>query len=298
MKQFLISLLILVLGVLPAFADNAGIRADTLNLGAETSVDKSIKFHINAGSANPVIKAEQSTGKLKFSDDGTNFYTVAKTLPTISVVTAGSHIGGFSANGSGTYTTPSGVLYIRVKMVGGGGGGQGSSTSGWAPTAGIGGTTTFGTSLLTATGGNGGSIQGGPGGTPTVNSPAITFAASIGSYGGCGQNKSSSTELASGYGASTPLGGGSTGNLGATVGYNGLVNTGGGASGGSLASAASGTIGGGGGGGAYIDAVIYNPLSTYTYSVGAGGAAGAAGSGGQPGGAGGSGIIIVEEYYK
>ena len=47
---------------------------------------------------------------------------------------------------------------------------------------------------------------------------------------------------------------------------------------------------GGGGAGAYIEAVIPNPVSSYSYTVGNGGTAGS-------GGAGGSGVIIIEEYY-
>lgn len=67
-------------------------------------------------------------------------------------------------SGSGTYMTPAGCTYIRVRMVGGGGGGGGSgSTAGTAGTSG--GTTTFGTSLISCTGGSaGGRIQFGNGG--------------------------------------------------------------------------------------------------------------------------------------
>src|SRR5882724_9867026 len=38
-----------------------------------------------------------------------------KTLPTISLVTGAAHSGGFSANASGTYTTPANVLWIEVE---------------------------------------------------------------------------------------------------------------------------------------------------------------------------------------
>ena len=42
-------------------------------------------------------------------------------------------------SGSGTYTTPSGCKYIKVKMVGGGGGGGGIGSGGTAQNGGAGG---------------------------------------------------------------------------------------------------------------------------------------------------------------
>jgi hypothetical protein len=86
-------------------------------------------------------------------------------------------------SGSGTYTTPAGVLYIKVRMAGGGGGGRGTGGDG-----GNGGNTTFGTSLLTANGGVGGtsSATGGLGGTVTVNSPAVDVSSRQGGQGGAG----------------------------------------------------------------------------------------------------------------
>ena len=52
--------------------------------------------------------------------------------------------------GSGTYTTPEGALYLTVKMVGGGGGG--SAANAVALTAGVGGTTIFGEASCTGGG--------------------------------------------------------------------------------------------------------------------------------------------------
>jgi len=75
---------------------------------------------------------------------------------------------------NGVYTTPQGVLYIRVRMIGGGGGGQ-AAGSGTTPGAdgSNGASTTFGTSLLTANGGTkGANSVGGAGGSGTINSPA------------------------------------------------------------------------------------------------------------------------------
>src|SRR6516225_3552961 len=64
--------------------------------------------------------------------------------------------------GSGTYTTPAGVLWIEVEMVGGGGGGAGSGTSPGA--AGSAGASVFGT-VQAGAAGAAGTFSGGAGGT-------------------------------------------------------------------------------------------------------------------------------------
>jgi hypothetical protein len=91
-------------------------------------------------------------------------------------------------SGSGTYTTPANVVYIEVEMCGGGGGGAGSGTTGFGD-GGDGGSTTFGTSLLTCTGGAKGQVNtdGGAGGTATLNSPGYGTALSGGNGNGGGQ---------------------------------------------------------------------------------------------------------------
>lgn len=195
-------------------------------------------------------------------------------------------------SGSGTYTTPNGVKYIKVRMVGGGGGGGGSGSGGG--TGGTGGNTTFGTSLLTANGGAGGvfggsSNAGGAGGGYSISSPAIGSGFN-GSYGfGYYPYNQASTFSGGGYGASSHFGGGGA--------SSGATNTGaGGAGGGS--SGSSIVIGTGGGAGGYIDAIIPNPNTTYSYSVGAAGTAGSAGTSGSAGSAGAAGYIEVTEYYQ
>jgi hypothetical protein len=214
-------------------------------------------------------------------------------------------------SGSGTYilpTTPRAPIYIKVKVVGGGGGGGGSGKVGSTGTTGTtGGTTTFGT-LLIAAGGNPGSFDsvGSLGGSPTVNSPAISL---VELTGGSSQGSNTNTAQANvgGNGGSSPFGGygpgGSTGGGSTFPGGAAIANTG---SGGGGAGAGNGTggvdyTGSGGASGAYIEANIYNPNSSYTYVVGNGGNGGSAGIGGSAtaaGGSGGSGVIIVEEYYQ
>jgi hypothetical protein len=202
-------------------------------------------------------------------------------------------------SGSGTYTTPTGVKYIKVTAVGAGGGGGGSGTSGG--TGGTGGNTTFGTSLITANGGTGGTpwniAAPGAGGATTISSPAITIGSFIGNNGENAKAAPGGTAAASGgNGGSGYFGGNGLGTNAGSAGGNGTANTGGGGGGASIGSSSAAVGQGGGSGGAAI-ALIQAPAASYAYSVGSGGTAGTAGTGGFAGGTGGSGVIIVEEYY-
>lgn len=224
--------------------------------------------------------ANGSAGQYLKSAGGTSAPTWSTfAVPTIQKFTSSS----------GTYTTPAGALYLRVRMVGGGGGG--ASTTG--TTGGQNGTaSTFGTSLLTANPGGGtSSTVGGAGGSNSgaISAPAYGTAIS-GATGNYGANLASTS---GGSGASSALGGaGFGGNINASGGA-AVANTGSGGGGG------GGTIGGGseggGGAGVYIDAIVPSPSATYSYTVGAGGAGG---TGGDVGGNGGSGYIEVTEYYS
>jgi len=225
-----------------------------------------------------------------------NPYTYAVSAPTVTTYTSGS----------GTYTVPSGVQYINVIMVGGGGGGGGSGNNNNGTTGGTGGTSTFGSSLLTCTGGVGGAgttgTSGGAGGTFTLNSPAIGFGC-IGSTGNAsleGEGVLTTFLFTGGAGGQSAFFGGNAGAtaLGNVVGISAAANSGSGGAGASNPGGANSQTGRGGGAGACINAFITSPSSTYSYSVGAAGTAGTAGPGGQAGGAGGSGIIIIYEYYQ
>lgn len=202
-------------------------------------------------------------------------------------------------SGSGTYTTPANVKWIKIRMVGGGGGGGGSGTGGGGQ-GGTGGTTTFGSSLLTATGGTGGqwlgaATTGGVGGAKTINAPAISLASFIGSTGSMAPVTAINNYAISGAGGSSPFQG--AGAAGYSAGEAAIGNSGSGAAGGG-GSATSVLGGAGGGSGAYIEAIIHSPSATYSYAIGASGTAGTAGTSGNIGGAGGSGLIIVEEFYN
>lgn len=201
-------------------------------------------------------------------------------------------------SGSGTYTLPSGVKYIKVRMIGGGGGGQGSQNSpGWAAAGGNGSSSTFG-GILTAPGGLGGNINIANGASsPTINSPAVSIISFAGMNGFSGQAKSAGVDLSSGAGGLTLFAGAGASAVGGIVGFSALPNSGSGGGGAGMPVGSAGSMGQGGGAGSYVEAIIKNPSSTYLYSVGIGGIGGIAGIGGYTGGVGGSGQIIIEEYY-
>lgn len=192
--------------------------------------------------------------------------------------------------GSGTYTKPANVLYIKIRMVGGGGGGLGNGgvSSGTDGTA-----TTFGSSLLTANGG----LNGSSGGSTTINSPAIELVSLMGaSGGGYGLNGvAGATEMCGGVGAASCFGNqGPGGNAGANGGSATGYGSGGG--GGGSSNLVNNASGNGGGAGGYIEAIISSPSATYSYSIGTAGTGGAGAL--SVGGNGMDGVIIVEEYYS
>jgi hypothetical protein len=251
---------------------------------------------IYGGSGGTATRLANGTAGQFLSSRGTTLAPVWESFvtPTVQRFTSGS----------GTYTTPANVKYIKVRLVGGGGGGGGSGTASY--TNGVaGGSTTFGTSLLTATAGAGGAIGGGAaadGGSFTVNSPAVNISSVDGGRGGGTLFLGATGDIRSfgGFGAPSNFGGSggaaSWGGAGAAA----KANSGSGGSGGACSGgyAPNFYTGGGGGAGAYIEAIINAPSATYSYAVGAAGTAGSAGTSGFAGGAGGAGILIVEEYYQ
>lgn len=255
----------------------------------DTQVGGSSKFAINnkgaillAGSAGTSGQVLKSNGSGSAPSWGTG---TAPTAPSKQVFTSGS----------GTYTTPANVQYIRVRMIGGGAGGSGNGSSIVAGSSG--GNTTFGSSLLTANGGAGGTTAPGAGGTASVTTSAtvLQIAALTGAQGGgSAYTATASSYINGGAGASTYFGGGGP-SIYSAGGYAAPANTGaGGGSGGTGAGSLNTGVGGSAGG--YVEAIIVSPSATYAYAVGAGGAGGAGTN--VSGGAGGSGIIIVEEYYS
>lgn len=267
---------------------NTNTGASTVNIQGIGS--KNIRFSDNSALIAGAIKSGYPC-EIYYDSSADNFKLIgdAPLSPTIQKFTSGS----------GTYTTPNGVRYIRVRMVGGGGGGGGSGTAGGS-SGGTGGSTTFGSSLLSASGGSGGSRwdanSGGNGGSASLGSGPVGTAL-VGGWGGSGGYVSTSgTYALGGMGGSSFFGG--AGGNGVTGGQNGQTNSGGGGGGGGVSGTINAGGGGGGGAGGFVDAIIRAPSASYAYSVGTAGTAGTAGTSGNAGGAGGSGYIEVTEYYS
>jgi hypothetical protein len=192
-------------------------------------------------------------------------------------------------------------LYLEIEMVGGGGGGGGGGSVGTNPAGGTGSSTTFGSLLIAGGGGGSGSYNPAAGGSATIN----TGASGVGSQGQAGiagsfldtSGSNNSSYTTGGNGGSTPFGAGGAGSVNGPGG-SASTNSGGGGAGGGAGVITASTSSGGAGAGAYIKAIINNPLSVYTYSIGQGGSAGGAGSGGNPGGAGANGQISVTAHYQ
>ena len=247
---------------------------------------------------------------------GATYTNNSKTFTVVNTISAGTTLlvtstGAPSASGtltkSGgtgdstiTFTSFRAPLYIEVEMVGGGGGGTGSGTSGQGA-GGDGGDTLFGSSFLIAGKGKGSasSTSGGGGGAASIASGAIGTA-----IPGTVGNSLPSVEAGgvfgtgSGSGGNAPYFSGAGASAYQAAGGSGISNTGGGGAGGGCGATTSCIPGSGGGSGGFVNAIISNPSSIYTYTIGSGGGGGTAGSSGFVGGAGGSGVVIVREYFE
>lgn len=284
--------------ILTAIQKLNGNDATNANLtGAVTSVG-------NATSLGSFTSAQLLAALTDETGTGTAVFSISPALtgtPTAPTAAAGTNttqlattafvravLGGTSqvfTSAPGTYTTPANVKLIMVSLIGAGGGGAGSGT---APgVGGAGGPTTFGTALLT---GSGGAANAGAGGAAAGGS-VINI---VGAIGNSPYSTSTTLIVSGASGASSYYAGGGSG-VSAAAGNAAPVNSGaggGGAGGGVGVAAAKGGSAGG-----YVEHIIVSPAATYAYAVGAAGTGGTAGTGGLAGGAGGSGVIIVEEFY-
>ena len=221
--------------------------------------------------------------------DGSNWQAILDKKPTRQILTSGT---------GATYTTPGGVKQLIVKQRGGGGGGSGSGTTG--PNNGTAGSATSFNSVDAAGGGTGSSGAGSPGtgGSGGSGSANLRIAGVSGSTGGTVfVGATPDKGWIGGDGGASPYGGLLTGASPSNSPANsGAGGTGGGYSG-QVSTGTSVFLSYGGGQGEYVEQIINNPATTYTYTIGAGGTGGSAGTSGTAGANGGSGVIIVEEIY-
>ena len=195
--------------------------------------------------------------------------------------------------GSGNYTTPAGVKYIVVKMIGSGAGGSGGHAT--TPVAGSNGNnTTFGASLTAGAGQAATSATGGIGGTNSISGSWVALVSVAGGQGqGAGQSATALTYFNGAMGGASVFSAG-PGAPGAAAATAAASNSGAGGGGGGAPS--GGICGPGGGAGGYVEAMIIPTAGqVFAYSVGAGGSGG---SSTHNGGTGGSGVIVVMEFYQ
>lgn len=287
-----------------------GTMGHTIVLPDATTMLVGQKFEINNQSL--LTLTLQFNGGASFTDAaGVNYSSLTShTTIVLKLQTNGTSAGTWAASysiivpftplvptrqeflsGSGTYITPStpSPLYIQVRLIGGGGGGCGGFMS--SGIGGNGGTTTFGP--ITANGGAGGDKTGlvSAGGTASLGVGPVGLART----GASGTAGDGLVDESGPPGASSPFAGGGggggtgTGSAGGDAPPNTGAGGGGGGGGGALPEGGSGAAGG------FVDARIYSPATTYSWSVGAGGTFGAATN---PGGAGSEGMIEVWEFYQ
>jgi len=285
-----------------ASASNPGMVNTTTQTFAGVKTFSSAPVFSGASiSANTVSNsslAQMAADTIKGNNTGSTANAADLTTTQVrALVTKAPTIQSFTSS-SGTYTTPAGVSYLIVEMVGGGAGGAGGGSG--SPGAGTAGNnTTFGSSFLTAGGGSAATSQsqGGLGGTNTANAGGTVIVNVAGGGGGGGGLQSTTTLVPSGAGGNSAYGGGAPGTFSGNVGVNGATNSGGGGSGGGGNNGSAVNSGGGGGAGGYLKVLISSPSATYSYAVGGTASGGAAGTNGQAGGNGAAGYIVVTEYY-
>lgn len=247
-------------------------------------------FYVNSGSA--VANATYTNNTFTFT-----ISTTASGQNVIKATGAGvPQAQGTLIKASGTGDTSidffavKSAKYLEVLAVGSGGGGQGSGSGGGNGSNGN--NTTFGTSLIVASGGLSGGNNG-TGGAAALGTGPLGLAI-VGGFGGLpGGESDGSLTVFGGAGGSTILGSGNNAS------NSPVANSGAGGGGATFAGGGFGGFPGiGGGGGGSVKAFISSPLATYNFQIGTGGTGGAAGSHGSVGGIGSDGIIQVTEYFQ
>jgi len=275
----------------------------TLNFTPGTSRDTDLT---GAGGVQWDYQNSQLVIKTPESQAGTNpVYFPNKITPSSFVAPTQQK---FTTPGAGTYTAPAlRPLYIRVQLCGAGAGGSGSLEGAGSKNPGTdGGDSSFST-FLDAFGGHGWGNLSSPGAGGGYNISAgigFGFDGEDGADGVSFENSPDSTvvTLCGGDGGASLFNGvGRGGGDSRNNGTNAVNNTGcGGGGGGAFGNTTGILTGEGGGGGGYVDVIIPNPNSSYSFILGSKGIGGAAagGSNAHAGGNGADPILIVTEYYS
>ena len=241
-----------------------------LNWGADSTF---LKVEINSNTS--------FTGTFSQVGNTAKFQAVPYALYSVSTKLKVPTIQRFTS-GSGTYTTPAGVLYIEVEMIGGGGGSGNAGSNGSSGGGGSGGYLKF-----------------------LMNTPLTSYSYSVGVGGtaaAVGSGTMFNSNIAGGgqYSSSTSSDGSPGGAGGTNTFLNGtlLINMSGNAGGiGAPTNSVGGPIGAAGGAGVFGGAPQGNTNAGVSAAANSGAGGGGAASN-LGGGNGGSGIIIVKEYYQ
>lgn len=226
---------------------------------------------------------------MKVISDGSTWVDItgaarSSKLPTVQRFNVTPEGFGGGITRSGVYTTPPGVLYIKIRMTAGGGGGAGSGV-------------TTSTNKISATNGDGSAF-----GNSTVGGGigpiCFSIFSGIGGLANLGAEAEGRGLVGRSGRASITISGANNQTLGSPGGVGYLEGYGDGGEGAGVAANDTRIFvnGAGGGAGGFAEFIIRNPSQTYNYTVGAGGAAGFCGAG--PGAIGGHGFIEVTEYYQ
>ncbi len=223
----------------------------------------------------PVVNGKANVGNPEYGDmildsSNGNFYgygtgaswgtfaTGTINAPTVTNITSCSS----------NYTTPTGALYLKVRIVGAGGGGAGGGAG--AGSGAMGGSLTFGnypTQYVTAVGGAGATAGGIAGNGGIVESNGVTLVTSFTGGWGTSLNTSAGNAAMGGMGGVSALGGEGAGGAAGGTGGAGAAGSGAGGGGGSSAASNGDLSGAGGGAGAYAEAIFTSPSSSYPCTI-------------------------------
>ncbi len=295
-------------------ASNASYAVTLLTAVGNTGLTQTFSITAGTGTLSVNTTSSQTVGTLSSGvwafkgvgntmqvvSDGTNWQvlTTPNIQPKITTYTSGTT----------TFTTQVGpsqipTKIIRVLVIAGGGGGGSSGTGSFGAST-NGGASTFGSSLISTSGGNGGAQgaggTGGAIGTVAAGSTGQCWPGGSGTGGNYTSSVVGEFDVGGNGGNSIRGGGAGGGAAGTNQGYTAATSSGGGGGGGGIGATTSANTGAGGGAGSGCEAIIVFPQSiatTFSAVVGAKGNGGTLGTSGAAGGDGAAGVIVVEEDF-